>query len=444
MPALTSLWHVQGGFTLTHSFHSLLSLIKPGTGLGLSITSKLVHRLGGTISLKSEYGKYAEFTVDLPFRGKLVNTVELSQRLSDVAIVLVHPKKPYAYRQPLSVLGPDPTPFGHKMIETLGLGLSKCSTLDDAYSGLRNGNITVGGKKCLVILVHEDLYQAGLFERFQKFCRIDVKLMTYGPNYSIETTKDKHFKSLEGIFPSSLMAKIADTVGSQEKLTLSKDHNAILSPPGQTSGLFSLSPAVKLPESNLVPSEGLLAGLSKTAQSQGGPVGMTNEVQESLKASPQALVGSASGCLFAGTSNSTPVQGVPLEKTLKHLAPGIPPSTPLLSTATTNLQTGEDNKKNISPRNVKILYAEDNLVNQKVLSRVLVRSGISDITIVDNGKKAVDTCDSTKFDIIFMDVQMPVSLLDWVSYLLFIVSKQHSSLPCFKMLILDHGRLGSY
>ena len=57
---------------------------------------------------------------------------------------------------------------------------------------------------------------------------------------------------------------------------------------------------------------------------------------------------------------------------------------------------------------VKVLYAEDNVVNQKVLSRVLNRTGITDITIVDNGKKAVDVSADTKFDCIFMDMQMPV------------------------------------
>ena len=411
---MTSFWYSQGDFTYTH-FRSL-SLLILGTGLGLSITSKLVHRLGGAISLKSEYGKYAEFTVDLPFRGELVNTTELRQRLNDVAIVLVQPEKPYSYRQPLSVLGPDPTPFGQKMVETLGLALSKFSTLDNAYSGLRNKEVAVAGKKCIALLVHEKLYQSGLFERFQKFCPINVKLITYGPNYSIESTKDQHFKSLEGIFPSSLMAKIADSVESKEQgTTLSNESNVILAPPGQTSGLFSLLPAVKAPGSNLVPPAGLFAGLPKPAQSQGASVGMTSKIHGNSNTSqlcPPPADGPASGNLFAGTSSSISTNGAPTEKALKNLALRTHPSAPLLSTAAANLQTEKGGKKSVSSRNVKILYAEDNLVNQKVLSRVLERSGISDITIVDNGKKAVDTCDSTKFDIIFMDVQMPVSLLD--------------------------------
>jgi two-component system glycerol uptake and utilization sensor kinase len=57
---------------------------------------------------------------------------------------------------------------------------------------------------------------------------------------------------------------------------------------------------------------------------------------------------------------------------------------------------------------LKVLYAEDNVVNQKVLQRVLERLGLNDITIVDNGLKAVESCETNRYDLIFMDMQMPV------------------------------------
>jgi CheY-like chemotaxis protein len=59
-------------------------------------------------------------------------------------------------------------------------------------------------------------------------------------------------------------------------------------------------------------------------------------------------------------------------------------------------------------RNLKVLYAEDNPINQKVLTCVLNRTGINDVTIVDNGKKAVDATSRSKFDCIFMDFEMPI------------------------------------
>jgi CheY-like chemotaxis protein len=59
-------------------------------------------------------------------------------------------------------------------------------------------------------------------------------------------------------------------------------------------------------------------------------------------------------------------------------------------------------------KNVRVLIAEDNLINQKVLSRSLQRLGFEEIVIVDNGQKAVDQCSETQYDLVFMDMQMPV------------------------------------
>lgn len=59
--------------------------------------------------------------------------------------------------------------------------------------------------------------------------------------------------------------------------------------------------------------------------------------------------------------------------------------------------------------NKHFLIAEDNIVNQKVLSRILRKLGIKNVEIVDNGQKAVDREAADPFDVIFMDMQMPVS-----------------------------------
>jgi CheY-like chemotaxis protein len=57
---------------------------------------------------------------------------------------------------------------------------------------------------------------------------------------------------------------------------------------------------------------------------------------------------------------------------------------------------------------VRVLIAEDNLVNQKVLVRMLTRLGAENVDIVDNGEKAVDLEASKTYDLILMDMQMPV------------------------------------
>ena len=53
-----------------------------------------------------------------------------------------------------------------------------------------------------------------------------------------------------------------------------------------------------------------------------------------------------------------------------------------------------------------ILLAEDNLVNQKVMKRFLERWEVN-MTIVDNGKQAVEALKKTSFDLVLMDLQMP-------------------------------------
>ena len=59
-----------------------------------------------------------------------------------------------------------------------------------------------------------------------------------------------------------------------------------------------------------------------------------------------------------------------------------------------------------------MLVAEDNVVNQKVVSAMLKRLGHT-ATVVENGQKAVETLEhSSAYDLVLMDVQMP--LLDGI------------------------------
>jgi signal transduction histidine kinase/CheY-like chemotaxis protein len=55
---------------------------------------------------------------------------------------------------------------------------------------------------------------------------------------------------------------------------------------------------------------------------------------------------------------------------------------------------------------LRILVAEDNPVNQLLTRKILERVG-HHVTVVDDGKKAVEICQSEHFDLILMDLQMP-------------------------------------
>ena len=72
----------------------------------------------------------------------------------------------------------------------------------------------------------------------------------------------------------------------------------------------------------------------------------------------------------------------------------------------------EETKDNVQKRELKtkkrnILVVEDNLINQKITAYSLTKAGMK-VTIANNGKEAVELFNKQHFDIILMDIQMPV------------------------------------
>jgi signal transduction histidine kinase/CheY-like chemotaxis protein len=57
--------------------------------------------------------------------------------------------------------------------------------------------------------------------------------------------------------------------------------------------------------------------------------------------------------------------------------------------------------------NIHALVAEDNVINQKLVTKVLRGFGL-EITVANNGKEAFDLRKQNDYDVIFMDIQMPV------------------------------------
>ncbi|MCK5344192.1 MAG: response regulator, partial [Candidatus Heimdallarchaeota archaeon] len=55
----------------------------------------------------------------------------------------------------------------------------------------------------------------------------------------------------------------------------------------------------------------------------------------------------------------------------------------------------------------KILLAEDNKINQKLAFKILSKLGF-DVIAVENGKKAIEELNKNDFDLVFMDIQMPI------------------------------------
>ena len=72
-----------------------------------------------------------------------------------------------------------------------------------------------------------------------------------------------------------------------------------------------------------------------------------------------------------------------------------------------SVQKKEEPTSGIINKKFSILLAEDNLINQKVAHRILQHLGVeADIAV--NGKKAVNMAKAKDYDLIFMDMEMPV------------------------------------
>jgi signal transduction histidine kinase/HPt (histidine-containing phosphotransfer) domain-containing protein len=73
------------------------------------------------------------------------------------------------------------------------------------------------------------------------------------------------------------------------------------------------------------------------------------------------------------------------------------------------LSSGKEPTKNTEQQlnlNARVLYAEDKVVNQKVVTIILQNAGCS-VDIANNGVEALDMFEENKYDLILMDIQMP-------------------------------------
>jgi PAS domain S-box-containing protein len=67
----------------------------------------------------------------------------------------------------------------------------------------------------------------------------------------------------------------------------------------------------------------------------------------------------------------------------------------------------ENTERNSNLKKLRILFAEDKIVNQKVV-KIMINAMGHELVIAKNGKQAVEFFEPGKFDLILMDIQMPV------------------------------------
>lgn len=65
------------------------------------------------------------------------------------------------------------------------------------------------------------------------------------------------------------------------------------------------------------------------------------------------------------------------------------------------------NKRNIPPKEAKILLVEDQISNRKTIE-VYLKQKVANVDVAENGKEAVEMFAKKQYDIVLMDLQMPI------------------------------------
>jgi signal transduction histidine kinase len=68
-----------------------------------------------------------------------------------------------------------------------------------------------------------------------------------------------------------------------------------------------------------------------------------------------------------------------------------------------------DLRKDSAERKLRVLLVEDNIINQQVLGKQLKKAGCM-VSVANHGLEALDVMEEQTFDIVLMDLEMPVSL----------------------------------
>ena len=69
--------------------------------------------------------------------------------------------------------------------------------------------------------------------------------------------------------------------------------------------------------------------------------------------------------------------------------------------------SGSDEEELRKIRGARVLLAEDNEINQQVAKEILEQAGLV-VSIANNGKEAVEMVKAGNFELVLMDIQMPV------------------------------------
>ncbi|RVX72813.1 hypothetical protein B0A52_03166 [Exophiala mesophila] len=401
--------------------------LAPGTGLGLSIVHSIVTMLGGTINVKSVVGRGTTMQVFLPLKRPLpgqvsTNTapnsgttnsgsslgdevVQTLQRISIDTPVLIFRPRLFSKRDMLAHVLSNYVEdwYGLRLVDREHLHSAQIILVeeDDLDELLTAFGPSSNATRILIVLCsvvsrHSTSYVSKLQHRISG--PVEFVSKPCGP-YKLAKAVQLSMHRLAGVSQTALDHEVADALDEQQQQAeATQADNALdrLATEGELDNLKEMdlnAPGFDEASQMVQATETLAASqVSQRAQMAISDPSIDQPKQEDEAGNDEYP--------FPGQSS---FQHSSLPHGPAPLVPATPPETP----ATENIA----NKIDARTDNPRILVVDDNTINLKLLETFLRnKRKYTDIVCVDDGQKAVDMVTSTSrpFQIIFMDISMPV------------------------------------
>lgn len=197
MPRRSAFTGVRGSDLLC-KFHRADRTISSATSHVLfhdNSTAKLVHAMGGQITVDSEEGKWSSFTVDFPFQEKSADVAAISRKMNGTSVLLVHDVEEDIF-------------YLQQMLQHYDVDFVTFRTMDGMEAAISDRDF-LKHERSYVCLANEGLFAEDVFSLLSEL-RSSV-LFTFGPRFSVDETSG-HFRCIRQAIPSKLLRSMVAAV----------------------------------------------------------------------------------------------------------------------------------------------------------------------------------------------------------------------------------------